>query len=303
MPPLLDAAAALQLVHHRAGVVQLGLSGASLLGNPGVLAMIRHNQSLYDDLRDPLVLLGTPGQPSPATVLGRFWSYAQPGAVVDSTVAASPEAADASAGGPDEAAGVADYASLMSRSQAFIAAQILAAFRFSDCRHVLDVGGGEGVFAEAVARQYPHLSLVVFDLPEVAERARHRIEAEQLGGQISTVAGNFLTDALPAGADLVTLVRVLHDHDEPAALQILDRVREALPLGGRILVAEPMASGSATRGVEAYFACYFLAMGQGRLRTPAEITRLLEQSGFEQQRQLRTNLPLLTGAVTARRAA
>jgi demethylspheroidene O-methyltransferase len=68
---------------------------------------------------------------------------------------------------------------------------------------------------------------------------------------------------LPQGADIVTsLVRVLFDHDDAHALAILRAVRAALPRGGTLLVAEPMAGvpGAQAMG-DAYFGLYLLAMG------------------------------------------
>ena len=75
---------------------------------------------------------------------------------------------------------------------------------------------------------------------------------------------------LPAGADLITLVRVLHDHDDQPAMALLRAVRRALPRGGRVVLAEPMTGvRGAIPGTEAYFAFYLLAMGQGRARSAA----------------------------------
>jgi demethylspheroidene O-methyltransferase len=110
-------------------------------------------------------------------------------------------------------------------------------------------------------------------------------------------------DPLPTGADLLSLVRVLHDHDDAQALRILQAARRALPAGGVLLVAEPM---SGTAGAEpmgdAYFGFYLLAMGQGRPRTPAELRALLGQAGFARVRTARTRRPMLTRLIVAQAA-
>jgi len=117
-------------------------------------------------------------------------------------------------------------------------------------------------------------------------------------------SGSFLTDDLPRGADIATLVRVLHDHDDDSALAILRAARRALPPGGTLLIAEPMAE---TRGAEpagaAYFGFYLLAMGSGRPRTPAALTDLLRAAGFDRIRLLPTRRPLLARVMTAQPAA
>jgi demethylspheroidene O-methyltransferase len=109
---------------------------------------------------------------------------------------------------------------------------------------------------------------------------------------------------LPDGADLVSLVRVLHDHDDEVVLRILRTVARAVPADGRVLIAEPM---SGTRGAEpsgdAYFGLYLFTMGSGRPRTPAELTQLLEAAGFRPPELHRTDVPLLTRVMVARRRA
>jgi demethylspheroidene O-methyltransferase len=141
---------------------------------------------------------------------------------------------------------------------------------------------------------------MLFDLPAVAEEARARFAAAGLLARAEVFGGDFTQDALPRGADLVTLVRVLHDHDDAVALGLLRRIRAALPPGGRLLLAEPMAgtSGAEPMG-EAYFGFYLLAMGRGRPRTPAEIQGMIAAAGFSASRLLRTPTPLLTRAVLA----
>ena len=114
------------------------------------------------------------------------------------------------------------------------------------------------------------------------------------------IGGDFKTDALPAGADLITLIRVIHDHDDAAALAILGVARRALPPGGTLLLAEPMAGTPGAESVEAYFAFYLLAMGSGRLRRPAQLSDLLRQAGFARVHLLPTQRPMLMRVLQAR---
>jgi len=77
-------------------------------------------------------------------------------------------------------------------------------------------------------------------------------------------------------------------------------VRCALPDGGTLLLAEPMAG---TRGAEpigeAYFGFYLLAMGRGRPRTAAALKSMLQCAGFARARLLPSALPLQTGVIVA----
>ena len=102
------------------------------------------------------------------------------------------------------------------------------------------------------------------------------------------------------GADLISLVRILHDHDDDAALDLLRNIRRAIPAHGALIIAEPLAG---TRGAEpvggAYFAFYLLAMGSGKARSFAEISHLLQGAGFAGARQIATRRPMLTGLIAA----
>ncbi|MFO1328704.1 MAG: methyltransferase [Rubrivivax sp.] len=284
---LLAAAEALRLVQRRGDDAQgeprygLGPLGAALVDNEAVLALVRHHRALYADLADPLALLRRGGG---GGELERYWAYAR-----------------AAAPGALHEGHTAPYSAVMSASQALVAGQVLDAYPIARHRRLLDLGGGEGVFvAEALARA-PRLEATLFDLPSVADAARRRFARLGLAGRAQAVGGDFHRDALPAGADVVSLVRVIYDHDDEPALQILRAARRALPAGGTLLLAEPMAG---TRGAErmgaAYFGFYLTAMGSGRSRSAEQLAALVQAAGFHDVQPRRTALPLQAGLLVAR---
>ena len=280
---LLAAAASLQLLERRRdGRYELGMLGAALRGNPGVAAMIEHHALLYADLADPLALLR---EGAAGTRLSRYWAYA----------------GDRS--GTLEPHRVLAYTQLMARSQHLVAADILDAYPPTRHRRLLDVGGGDGSFAIAVVSHSPALSAIVADLPGVAAAARQHIAARGLADRIAVSECDALRQPLPTGADVASLVRVLHDHDDGPALILLKRVHEALPPGGALLIAEPMAgtAGAEPMG-DAYFGFYLLAMGSGRPRTAAELSALVRAAGFAEARPVPTRRPLLVRVLLCRKA-
>jgi demethylspheroidene O-methyltransferase len=191
----------------------------------------------------------------------------------------------------------------MSASQALVAGDVLDAFPLRESRRLLDVGGGDGTFLCTAAARWAHLQLMLFDLPPVAARARARFERDGLAARAEAFGGDLMRDPLPEGADVVSLVRVLHDHDDDAAMTILRAARAALPADGTLLIAEPMsATPGAQRVGEAYFGFYLMAMGSGRPRTPGEIGDMLGRAGFAWVRLVPTRRPLQTRLMTARPA-
>ncbi len=281
---LLDAAVSLRLVRRRSnGRYGLGSLGAALIGNPGVVAMIEHHAMLYSDLKDPVALLRGDAV---AGELAGYWPYAGHGrpAVL-----------------PHEA--VAPYTALMAASQPMIAQQVLSAYSFSGHRCLLDIGGGYGSFVAAVAAQAPKLRCVLFDLPAVADKASDRFRGARLSSRAVAIGGSFLTDRLPDGADIVSLVRVLHDHGDADVMNLLRAIHRALPGNGTLLIAEPL---SGVRGAEpigdAYFAFYLLAMGSGRPRTFERLQSMLVDARFADVRLRPGAIPMLASVITARAA-
>ena len=282
---LLDAAASLQLLERRRdGRYELATLGAALRGNPGVAAMIEHHRLLYADLADPVALLR---DGAADTQLSRYWAYAgdRSGAALE----------------PDR---VREYTRLMARSQHLVAADILDAYPLTRHRRLLDVGGGDGSFAVAAVNGSGSLSAIVADLPGVAAAARPNIAARGLASRIAVVECDALREPLPAGADVASLVRVIHDHDDEPALTLLKRAHDALPPGGALLIAEPMAGAAGAEAMgDAYFGFYLLAMGSGRPRTPAELSAMARSAGFAEARLLPARRPLLVQVLMCRSAA
>lgn len=294
---LLAAAVSLRLLEHRGrGRIGLGALGAPLVGHAALNAMIEHHAALYADLRDPVALLR--GESGPRA-LAAYWPYAEHQPVGAGTLPAA-DAVDAPADAGD-AARAATYSALMAATQPMVAEQVLSAYRLSRHRCLLDVGGGDGTFLSAVAARHPDLSLILFDLPAVADLARQRLAERGLAGRTQVVGGSFFDDPLPTGADVVSLVRVIFDHSDERALRILQAVRRALPPGGTVLLAEPMAQtpGAEAMG-DAYFGFYLLAMGRGRPRSADELSGLLAAAGFVDVRRVGTPLPLQARLIVAR---
>ncbi|MBT3070164.1 methyltransferase domain-containing protein [Rhodomicrobium sp. Az07] len=286
---LLTAAVALRLVEERSGGrYGLGRLGAAVLASPGLTAMVEHHGLVYRDLIDPVALLRGEAKAHGAAVastadkgthLASYWPYAE-----------GDTGADRDA--------VSAYTALMAATQPAIAEEVLDAYDFTRHRCLMDVGGGDGTFLRAAARRVPGLDLVLFDVPAVADLADAKFKAANLAHRAKAAGGDF-TKELPKGADVVTLVRVLLDHDDDTGLAILSSVRAALPPGGVLVVAEPMAGTRGAEKVAAYFSLYLMAMGRGRPRTEAQLRDLLQRAGFKTVRRRATHQPLLVRVLAA----
>ncbi|MCR9150797.1 MAG: methyltransferase domain-containing protein [Rhodobacteraceae bacterium] len=276
MAALLQAGAALGLLRRRGDRFGLSRRGAAMTGVPGLMEMIRHHGLFYRDMADPVALL----QGRAETELARFWPYV--------------------AGGEIAPALAERYSRLMADSQRLVAEDTLAAVSFKGVRRLMDVGGGTGVFLERVGRRHPGLELELFDLPEVLATAQARLAGGPLAGRLRFSPGSFRAGALPVGADAVSLVRVLYDHDDDTVRALLARAHAALPEGGRLIVSEPMSGGARPDPVtDVYFAFYTMAMGTGRTRSAETVAALCRAAGFRHARRVPTRRSYVTSVVVA----
>lgn len=259
MADLLQAGAAIDLLRRRkTGEYAIARKGAAILGVPGLEGMIAHNRELYADLADPLSVLREQGE----TRLARFWPYVF--------------------GGDGVASGVAEkYSALMADSQLLVARDTLAMVPLRGPMKVLDVGGGSGVFLTELLRQNAQAEGMLFDLPQVMPTAQARLDRAGLKPRISLHPGSFRDGGLPEGADVISLIRVLYDHNDETVADLLRKVFDALPPGGRLIVSEPMSGGARPeRAGDVYFAFYTMAMGTGRVRSAARIVEMCKAAGF-----------------------
>jgi demethylspheroidene O-methyltransferase len=279
---LLDGAVALRLIRRlRSGAYRLDELGAALRGAPGVSEMIRHNQTFYRDAQDPVAILK---RARPTTELAGYWPYAE---------------------GDDQVRNlqkidIEQYSQLMAATQPQISSDVIATYPFGQHETLLDVGGGTGAFVGAVANEVEDLKVAVFDLPPVAEQATRYFAEAGLAERAAAYGGDFHRDPIPQVADVISLVRILLDHDDATIKTLLASVFAALSSGGRVLVAEPMSRAPGAELLsDAYFGLYLMAMGRGRTRTIKHIQDLLAGAGFVRARLVRTRRPLMTQLIVA----
>ncbi|MDI1481310.1 methyltransferase [Polyangium sp. y55x31] len=156
---------------------------------------------------------------------------------------------------------------------------------------VVDAGGGTGALASLIAAAWPSSSVLVLDLPGVAEAAC------VLQAPVQFVETN-LFDPWPISADVVLLARVLHDWDDCDATRLLVRARDSLKPGGRIVVVEMVLDEDGHGG--GLCDLHLLAVTGGRERTRRDFERLFDAAGLRLTEVQRTrSFPRALVAVSA----
>lgn len=283
MQILLQAGAGMGLLkRHRDGRFSLARQGAALLGVPGLRQMIRHHGAFYRDLADPVALLRGGAE----TELAAFWPY-----VLGARGAVDPQVTQT-------------YSDLMADSQALVAQDTLALVPMRGIRHLMDIGGGTGAFLAAVGRAHPDMAMTLVDLPAVLAGAGARLSRAGLADRVTLHPASFRDDALPQGADTISLIRVLYDHDDETVRALLSKIHDTLPVGGRLIISEPMSGGARPHRItDVYFAFYTMAMGTGRTRSAARIAEICAEAGFGRIATPRPRRAFVTSVVTCVKSA
>lgn len=101
---------------------------------------------------------------------------------------------------------------------------------------MLDVGGGPGTYSVLLAERFPQLSCDVFDLPAVVDITDEIIAEHGLGARVRTRVGNYITDDLGTGYDVVLLSNMLHQEDPETCIALLEKAYAALVPGGLVVI-------------------------------------------------------------------
>lgn len=170
-------------------------------------------------------------------------------------------------------------------------------------RRVLDVGGGDGVNAIALAQKWPEVEFTVLDLPGAGRIAADRIAAAGLSDRISVADGDIF-DAYPGGHDCVLFANQLVIWTPEENRRLLGLAHDALPDGGRVLVFNAMSDDTGDGPLYAALDnLYFLTLptGGSRLYRWGQYEQWLREAGFSDVERLPGRTWTPHGVIGARR--
>ncbi|PKA48034.1 (RS)-norcoclaurine 6-O-methyltransferase [Apostasia shenzhenica] len=141
---------------------------------------------------------------------------------------------------------------------------------------LVDVGGGEGLMAAAIARAFPAVKCVVLDLPQVVEKAPER-------NGVEFVAGDMFV-SLPQ-ADAMLFTRILHNWSDNKVLEILKRCKEAFDgHNGKVIIVDivikDVEDNENMQSVKLFYDMMMMVNFGGKERTESEWRSILLKAGF-----------------------
>jgi len=168
---------------------------------------------------------------------------------------------------------------------------LVEAYDFSDIKTIADIGGGNGTLIAAVLDRHPGMNGILFDLPHVVERAVPALEEAGLSQRCQTASGDFF-ESVPVGADVYLMRHIIHDWDDDKAVKILTNCCNALPAGGKVLIAESVVEPGNNPSFAKLLDLTMMVLPGGKERTADEYRELLESAGFQLSRIVPTDSDL-----------
>ncbi|XP_042389638.1 trans-resveratrol di-O-methyltransferase-like [Zingiber officinale] len=174
----------------------------------------------------------------------------------------------------------------MAADASFMAKLILKQYGddvFLGLRSLVDVGGGTGFLATAIADAFPQTKCAVFDLP-------HVVSSLQGNPTVAAIAGNMFEFVPPA--DAVILKWILHDWNDEDCVRILRNCKKAIPPkeeGGKVIIIEMVTTleneedvsiHDETTETQLLFDVFVRAAVPGKERSEAEWKSIFMAAGF-----------------------
>jgi len=164
-----------------------------------------------------------------------------------------------------------------------MAPQQLANIDLSGINSVLDIGGGSGAYSMEFVTKKPEIEATVFDLPNVIPITKKFMAQEGFTDKIKTYTGDYITNELPAGFDLIFLSAIIHSNSLEVNQDLIKKCFTALNSPGKIIIQDWIMNNDRTQPTfGAIFAVNMLVGTEaGDCFTEQEVTEMLRSAGFD----------------------
>jgi len=146
----------------------------------------------------------------------------------------------------------------------------------------LDVGGGSGAFTFAFLEKNPAIQATIFDLPNVVTVTQKYIDRANLKTSVATMAGDYLTDDMGTGYDLVLMSAIIHINNPEENSLLVKKGADALQQGGQLVIMDHLMNEDRTEPLQgAVFAINMLVgTRSGDTYTVEEISGWMHSAGL-----------------------
>lgn len=176
---------------------------------------------------------------------------------------------------------------------------------FSRYRRLVDVGGGSGGLAVAIAQACPGLQVTVADLPSTTPITDRYVADAGATDRVRVVTADIVSAPPPGSYDIAILRGLLIVLTPEQARRTLQNVSQVIEPGGAIYVVGWILDDArySPDEIAAYNLHFVNSLDQGQLYTEGELRGWLSEAGFVAIERGRVTRADGTGFIKARRPA
>ena len=167
----------------------------------------------------------------------------------------------------------------MHNNAVFRVMDVIKAIDVRGVKKALDLGGGPGTYSMELARK--GVSVTLFDLPNTVDISENLVTESGIRN-IHFIRGDFHSDGIGTGYDLVFISQIFHSLSVDDNLMLIKKARNAMNPKGKIAIHEFLLEKNRAFPVPgALFSVNMLVnTSSGRCYTPQEMKAWLKQTGF-----------------------
>ncbi len=164
--------------------------------------------------------------------------------------------------------------------------------------HLLDIGGGSGIYSIGFLRRYPQVKATIVDLPHVLNVAREFAVDYGVSDRITFCEADMFTYKPEEPVDMILLSNILHDWDVPACASLVEHYAGILASGKRLLIHDVFLNDGLDGPLAtALYSAALFTLTEGRAYSAGEYRHWMDSAGLDVSGPVKTliHCGVLTG--------
>ncbi|MFQ5687680.1 MAG: methyltransferase [Candidatus Scalindua sp.] len=172
----------------------------------------------------------------------------------------------------------------------------------SDCKTMIDLGGGAGTYSLFFCTRNSNLKSTILDLPGTLKITKDLISNSSVANRINLIEGDFNKE-IKGQYDVAFLSNIIHGEGEQENIALITRVYNVLNSGGKIIIQDfILDNDKESPCFPALFSLNMLLFTEnGRTYSFQEIEGWLKEAGFCDLTRMDLKLPRSISVLTGRK--
>jgi|GEM_PF-1532328 len=193
------------------------------------------------------------------------------------------------------------YIQAMHETGKFPSSIIPSLIDLKNCKSLLDLGCGSGIYSMGFLRRNPHLEINLLDYPDVIKLTRKYIPNEFRYSNINYIEANYLNYEFDRKYDCVFCSHNLHEHSDEINQSLAEKMYDSINNGGMVVLHDYITDNNE---IEPLFPVVFsvnmiIQTRGGKCYSYTEISQWLQKAGFINVRLVKLGIDFPSSIIIA----